>query len=493
MRRVQIVGTQRSGSNLLRLLLGSLPGVFAPPSAHKLRDLQDLASRYGSLREPWNKRRLAADMSHLADLNALTWPRIPGRLPAVIAEMDGSTLAHAVLAFYDAHARCLHKDLWVSKCLENVHFIDQLNATDLPILYLHLVRDPRDVAASFSRAPIGPKDPKAIALRWLEDQEAALKGRKTVEDDNWLTLRYEDLVADPEGAMAPVCERTGLKWTSAALEFYRQDQARSAASLSSLWNNLDRPIRQDRVAVYKNSADTDLTTTVESITCGLMPEFGYVSEHVAVPTRVSVDERKIVRARDRELRTQLAAARDPEAEAVHLRRFRFLEDLRGQVPPKSGVGPDPVASQPQGHREDLMFVQFAQKAVIEWQGRLLLVRKSRDDPYQPGKWELPGGRMQQDESPDEALVREVHEEVGLKVHPGRPLALWSWRLGGEWDATTVIAVARLCMANNADVDMSRHVEDDFIERYGWFEKHEVLDLDLIPSARGPIATVLENL
>jgi 8-oxo-dGTP pyrophosphatase MutT (NUDIX family) len=140
-----------------------------------------------------------------------------------------------------------------------------------------------------------------------------------------------------------------------------------------------------------------------------------------------------------------------------------------------------------------MFVQFAQKAVIEWQGRLLLVRKSRDDPYQPGKWELPGGRMQQGESPDEALVREVHEEVGLKVHPGRPLALWSWQLGSEWDAPTMIAVARLCIANNGDVDMSRHVEDDFIERYGWFERDEILDLDLIPSARGPIATVLENL
>ena len=101
--------------------------------------------------------------------------------------------------------------------------------------------------------------------------------------------------------------------------------------------------------------------------------------------------------------------------------------------------------------------------------------------------------MQRDESPDEALVREVYEEVGLKVRPGRPLALWSWRLGSGEDAATVIAVARLCMANNVDVDMSRQVEDDFIERYGWFDRDEILGLDLIPSARGPIATVLENL
>ena len=94
-----------------------------------------------------------------------------------------------------------------------------------------------------------------------------------------------------------------------------------------------------------------------------------------------------------------------------------------------------------------MYVQFAQKAVIEWQGRLLLIRKGQDDPHQPGRWELPGGRLQHGESLDDALVREVREEVGLDVSPGRPLALWSWRLSNEQDAPTVIAVDRLCMTS----------------------------------------------
>ncbi|MEU7859070.1 sulfotransferase, partial [Nonomuraea sp. NPDC049141] len=129
MKRVQIVGTQRSGSNLLRLLLGSLPSVFAPPSAHKLRDFQDLVSRYGSLEAPSNKRRLAEDMGRLVDLNALAWPRIPDRSQAVLANMGGSSLAHAVLAFYQAHARYFGKEVWVSKCLENIHFIEPISTS----------------------------------------------------------------------------------------------------------------------------------------------------------------------------------------------------------------------------------------------------------------------------------------------------------------------------------------------------------------------------
>lgn len=86
MKRVQIVGTQRSGSNLLRLLLGSLPGVFAPPSAHKLRDFQGLLPRYG---EPLNMERLIADMAELVELNALPWPSVGDRTRIVLEEMQG--------------------------------------------------------------------------------------------------------------------------------------------------------------------------------------------------------------------------------------------------------------------------------------------------------------------------------------------------------------------------------------------------------------------
>ncbi|GAA5041447.1 8-oxo-dGTP pyrophosphatase MutT (NUDIX family) [Thermocatellispora tengchongensis] len=493
MRRVQLVGTQRSGSNLLRLLLGSLPDVFAPPSAHKLRDFQDLVPRYGRLRELRGRKALVEDMGRLVDLNALRWPRIPGRTRAVLAEMRGSSLAHAVLAFYDAHARHLDKDVWVCKCLENVHLVEQLAETGLPILYVHLVRDPRDVAASFLRAPIGPKDPQAIALRWLDDQEAGLTARGLVGDGDWLTLRYEDLVADPEKALKPLCDRLVLPWSPRALEFHRRPEARSAAALSELWANLDRPIRRDRVAAYRESADPEVVRAVEDITRDQMPVFGYQADRNATAIRLSAGERELVLARDRRLRAKLRAKRDPETEAVHMRRSEFLDQLRADPFPQGETEADAPRRPTGSARKAPLYVQFAQKAVIEWEGKLLLVKKSQDDPHQPGKWELPGGRLLQNESPDEALVREVREEVGLEVDPGRPLAVWSWRLGSEADAPTVVAIVRHCTANDVAVDMSRHDEDDFIDKYAWFDRDSILGLDLIPSAREPLAMALANL
>jgi 8-oxo-dGTP diphosphatase len=50
-------------------------------------------------------------------------------------------------------------------------------------------------------------------------------------------------------------------------------------------------------------------------------------------------------------------------------------------------------------------------------GRLLLIKRG----HEPGKglWSIPGGRVETGESDAAALVREVREETGLVVTPGR--------------------------------------------------------------------------
>lgn len=50
-------------------------------------------------------------------------------------------------------------------------------------------------------------------------------------------------------------------------------------------------------------------------------------------------------------------------------------------------------------------------------GRLLLIR--RGHPPGEGLWSLPGGRIGPGESDSDAVVREVAEETGLTVTPGR--------------------------------------------------------------------------
>ena len=48
-------------------------------------------------------------------------------------------------------------------------------------------------------------------------------------------------------------------------------------------------------------------------------------------------------------------------------------------------------------------------------GKILIIKRSTDSKTNPGKWELPGGKVDQGESFDQALLREVYEETNLKI------------------------------------------------------------------------------
>jgi ADP-ribose pyrophosphatase YjhB (NUDIX family) len=64
-----------------------------------------------------------------------------------------------------------------------------------------------------------------------------------------------------------------------------------------------------------------------------------------------------------------------------------------------------------------MRVRCVGAVIIDGSGRLLAIRRGR--PPGEGLWSIPGGRVEPGETDTEALVREVAEETGLHVTPGR--------------------------------------------------------------------------
>jgi 8-oxo-dGTP pyrophosphatase MutT (NUDIX family) len=133
-----------------------------------------------------------------------------------------------------------------------------------------------------------------------------------------------------------------------------------------------------------------------------------------------------------------------------------------------------------------MQLQVAQKAVLYDGGKILMIQKSADDPFNPLKWEIPGGRLEVGEELSDHLKREVREEVGLEIEIGPPLAMWQWSMGSGDTAKTVVAVSRLCYPVTQDVTFEGNVDTDNLTAWQWLPVADVASLDLIPTARDAI-------
>jgi 8-oxo-dGTP pyrophosphatase MutT (NUDIX family) len=72
-----------------------------------------------------------------------------------------------------------------------------------------------------------------------------------------------------------------------------------------------------------------------------------------------------------------------------------------------------------GH--DLLLAPAAAACIRDGEGRILLLRRSDGENL----WGFPGGAIEPGERADEAVAREVYEEIGLKVEPVALIGIYS--------------------------------------------------------------------
>lgn len=78
------------------------------------------------------------------------------------------------------------------------------------------------------------------------------------------------------------------------------------------------------------------------------------------------------------------------------------------------------------------FFELTAKAVIvNEENQVLLVRREKHDPIAPGKYDLPGGRVETGEGIRESVIREVEEELGVEVELGP--VIYAFDFGKEYE------------------------------------------------------------
>jgi 8-oxo-dGTP diphosphatase len=105
-------------------------------------------------------------------------------------------------------------------------------------------------------------------------------------------------------------------------------------------------------------------------------------------------------------------------------------------------------------------------------GRLLLARRRDGDPH-AGLWELPGGKVEPGETPEEALDREWREELGVRVGSAEPFTFASFASNGR-HVTLLVLLVRSVAGDPAPVTVAE---------VRWTTPGEAALLPLLPADR----------
>jgi len=117
--------------------------------------------------------------------------------------------------------------------------------------------------------------------------------------------------------------------------------------------------------------------------------------------------------------------------------------------------------------------------VEDGNGRVLLARRAKE-PFK-GRWDIPGGFLEEGEHPLDGLRRELREETGLEVEPLEFLGVWMDRYGGD---STAEATLNLYWTARVESGEARAADD--VDDLGWFEPDELPSPDELAFQNVPL-------
>jgi 8-oxo-dGTP diphosphatase len=69
-------------------------------------------------------------------------------------------------------------------------------------------------------------------------------------------------------------------------------------------------------------------------------------------------------------------------------------------------------------------------AIIERAGAILVGQRTAQQSH-PMKWEFPGGKLEPGENPEQALARELEEELGIRAAAGEEITRYRYQYPGK--------------------------------------------------------------
>lgn len=120
---------------------------------------------------------------------------------------------------------------------------------------------------------------------------------------------------------------------------------------------------------------------------------------------------------------------------------------------------------------------IATSVIKNAKGQVLLVQRSKKSTY-PGYWQLVEGKMENDEPPNETIVREVKEEIGVQTTKLKLISVFHNKIKAKGLRHLCFRIVFNVMIPSNNIKIS----DEHVD-FGWFNKETIGKLSLLPGTK----------
>jgi Sulfotransferase family len=274
---IQFVGTQRSGSNLLRVMLHEHSRISSPHPPHILQVMMPFLPMYGDLKIETNFRKLMEDVCVLVERNPVNWNICFDRAD-VFKRTNNASLPQVMKALYEIKANAKGADHWCCKSMASVHYVNEMNAAEIHPFYIFIYRDGRDVALSFRKAIVGEKHFYHLAKQWKQEQDLSLALCKQLGEKRSIMIRYEEFILDPESVAREICKRLGIEYDSRMMDYASSEESKETASSGVMWSNLTKPVMKTNTQKFRKEMSADDILIFESVAGDTLRALNYQTD-----------------------------------------------------------------------------------------------------------------------------------------------------------------------------------------------------------------------
>lgn len=261
---VFVVGADRSGTTLLRLMLNGHPGLAIPPESQFIVRLMRELPTTGvlSVEQVDTATKIITDCPGFS-----TWRTAPKELGEAFSSHRRPTLSGLVDAVYRLEIEPTSKARWGDKTPLYASFITEIDGLFPRARFIHIIRDGRDVSLSLRNVAWWGWTEYERARYWARVVRTADRAGALLGASRYLRVAYEDLVLDTETVLEQVCVFLGVEMCDQMTSFHETafDHLTDSEKETGIHDKLSRPPRDSDVDRWRTESSPLRVFLFESI------------------------------------------------------------------------------------------------------------------------------------------------------------------------------------------------------------------------------------